>query len=90
MQNSDRPVALKVVQDIDERSWHVHVTLPSGAPMDVAGFKNESAAKTWIKNESVAWLRELVSGNMPEDRALLPAAGESASARRGRRFYRPS
>jgi hypothetical protein len=86
MQKSEWPIALKVVQDKDQSSWHVHVTLPSGAPMDVTGFKNEPAAKAWIKNESAAWLRELVSGNMPEGLGLLPAAGMFASHRRGRRF----
>ena len=84
MQKHERPIA--VVQDIDQRSWYVHVTLRSGAPMDVTGFKNEPAAKAWIENESAAWLREVLSGNMPEGLRLLPVAGASAAPRRSRRF----
>jgi hypothetical protein len=88
MQKSERPVALKVVQDIDQRRWHVYVTLPSGAPMDVTGFRNEPAAKAWIKNDSAELLRELANGNLPEDLSLLPAVG--ARRRTGRRVYRPA
>ena len=88
MQKFEGPIALKAVQDIDQRSWHVYGTLPSGAPMDVTGFKNEPAAKAWIKNESAELLRELANGNLPVDLSLLPAAG--ADRRRGRRFYRPA
>ena len=84
MQEYEQPIA--VVQDAYQRGWQVHMTLPSGAPMDVIGFKNETAAKAWIENESAAWLREVLSGNMPEALRLLPAAGASAAPRRDRRF----
>ena len=82
MQKYERPIA--IVEDKDQRSWHVHVTLRSGAPMDVTGFKNEPDAKAWI--ESAAWLREVLTGNMPEGLRLLPVAGASAAPRRSRRF----
>ena len=67
MQKSEQTVAPEVIQDKDQGSWHVHVKLSSGAPMDITGFKTEPAAKAWIKNEYATWLKDLVSGKHSDD-----------------------
>jgi hypothetical protein len=60
-------MALEIVEDKYQRCWHIYTMLPSGAPLDVIGFKNESAAKAWIRSETARSLREVLRGNSPQN-----------------------
>jgi hypothetical protein len=43
--------------------WYVLVTWSSGTTAEVSGFRDESDAAEWIKNDSAAWLKARQTGS---------------------------
>jgi hypothetical protein len=66
------PIELK-----DYSGWYVLITLHHGAEHRISFFTTEADARTWIGENSAAWLTTYTDGNMSR---ALPAAPQSLLA----------
>jgi hypothetical protein len=51
----------ETIQLKHDARWRVRITLPHGAQSHISNFKTEAEARTWIGENSGAWLMRLVS-----------------------------